>query len=365
MKARACAAAVLTGSAALAGCQTGVQGKAVETTKQGEQAVLPARDYTDRLVQSAMRERAIEVIESASRDASAEVRSNAVEASQKMPARADALLAMALKDESPAVRTVAAMAVGRLKARALTAPTRPLLHDSSPFAQAAAIYALTRCGEQVDPSPLASMLLSDPSTRARAHAATVLGLIGNPTAMPLLKQAAHEGVPRATQVEERLLQLQIAEAMVRLGDTQAVNAIYSALYPGRAEELEASALAAQILGELRDKPSIDRLIYLVEYRNPQGQKYSAEVRLAAAMALARLGIVRGGFVADEFWAAENPALRSQAAFTYGEIGTPESLAHLDVMLGDIDPRVRVSAANGVLNIIDTLGGPRTRNSATR
>ena len=328
-------------------------------------APVVVKNYSDRVVMSDLRERAIGVIETAARSPSAEVRANAVEASMKMPARAEPLLAAALKDESPAVRTVAAMAVGRLKDRDLVSSVRPLVDDPSGYCRAAAIYALTMCGDQIDPSPLASMLLSDPSTKVRAHAASILGMIGNPTALPLLKQAAHDGAPRATQVDEKLLQLQIAEAMVRLGDYQAINAVYSGLYPGRAEELEASALAAQILGELRDRASIDRLIYVAEYRNPQGQRYSAEVRLAAATALARIGIVRGGFIADEFWASTIPALRSQAAFAYGEIGTPESLAHLEVMLGDTDPRVRVSAAHGVLNIIDTLGGTRTHNVRSR
>jgi HEAT repeat protein len=152
---------------------------------------------------------------------------------------------------------------------------------------------------------------------------------------------------------------------VKLGETDSINAIYSALYPSRPEELESAALAAQILGQLRDRSSIDRLIYVAEYRNQAGQHYSAEVRLAAAAALGRLGIVRGGFIADEFWTSENPALRAQCAFAYGEMGTPESVAHLETLLGDADVRVRIAAAYGVLNVVDTLGGPRSHNAVTR
>ncbi len=360
------AAVLSAGAAGIYACSAPPRTARQPTVTSSEApAPVPAKDYADRVVLSGLRERAIGMIESASRDASPEVRANAIEASQKMKSRAEPLLAVALKDQSPAVRTVAAMAVGKLQASSLVASVRPLLDDPTEFCRAAAIYALTRCGQQVDPSPLASMLLSEPSARVRSHAATILGQIGNPTALPLLKQAAYQGVPTATFVEEKLFQLQVAEAMVRLGEREAINAIYSALYPARPEELEAAALAAAILGELRDRNSVDRLIYVIEYRNPQGQSYSAEVRLASATALARLGIVRGGFVADEFRASEIPALRAQSAFAYGEIGTPESLAALETLLEDPDPRVRVSAANGVLNIVDTLGGPRTRNTIPR
>jgi len=359
-------AALVAAAACVPGCQSASPpSRTTPPSATDASPEVSPKDYSNRVAISELRERAIGVIESAARDASPEVRANAVEASQKMPARAEPLLGVALKDPSPAVRTVAAMAVGRLKVKTLAASARPLLDDQSDFCRAAAIYALTVCGVETDPSPLASMLLSEPSARVRAHAATILGLIGNPTALPLLKQAAYHGVPTATFAEEKLFQLQVAEAMVRLGDRQSIDAIYSALYPARPEELEAAALAAAILGELRDRASIDRLIYVIEYRNPQGQPYSAEVRLAAATALARLGIVRGGFVADEFRASPAPALRAQAAFAYGEIGTPESLVRLETLLVDPDPRVRVSAANGVLNIADTLGGTRTRNTSPR
>lgn len=362
-------AMVAVASGAMGACQSaparGGKPTPAEQTVAPKPAPAPGKDYTERLVLSDLRERAIGVIEAGARDAAPEVRTNAVEAVEKMPSRATPILAASLKDESAAVRTVAAMAVGNIKARGLVASVRPLLDDPSGFARAAAIYALTACGERVDPSPLSSMLLSDPSTRLRSHVAVIIGLMGNPTALPLLKQAAHEGAPRARQEEEKLLQLQLAEAMVRLGDYQSVHAIYSSLYPGQPEELEAAALAAQILGELRDRPSVDRLIYLIEYKNPQGQRYSAEVRLAATTSLGRLGVVRGGFVADEFWASPTPALRAQSAFAYGEIGTPEALARLDAMMGDADPRVRIAAANGVLNIVDVLKGPRTRNTTDR
>lgn len=360
----------LGGLLGAAGCESAPKKPAgVEAARPGAPGTgaktVPAKNYTERVVLSEMRERALGLIETGSRDPSPEVRANAVEASQKVPVRAEPILAAALKDESAAVRTVAAMNVGRLKLKALVAATRPLLDDPSGYCRAAAIYAMQTCGEPVDLSPLSSMLLSDPSARLCSHAAFILGEIGNPTALPMLRQAAHDGVPRALQSEERLFQLQVAEAMVKLGDRQTINAIYAALYPSRPEDLEGSALAAQILGQLRDKSSIDRLINVAEYRNQQGQHYSAEVRLAAATALGRLGIVRGGFIADEFWTSEMAALRAQSAFAYGEIGTPDSLAHLDVLLGDADQRVRIAAAFGVLNIVDTLGGPRTHNTATR
>lgn len=60
----------------------------------------------------------------------------------------------------------------------------------------------------------------------------------------------------------RLLQLQLAEAMVKLGEDDQIATIRAALYPSRPEDLEATALAVQIIGQVKDRGSIDELIYL-------------------------------------------------------------------------------------------------------
>jgi len=80
------------------------------------------------------------------------------------------------------------------------------------------------------------------------------------------------------------------------------------------------ALAAQIIGSLGDRDSIDRLIYLSAYRGQQGTQAPAEVMLAVAGALSQLGVGGGTAFADEYASSPNEALRAQAAFVYGQVG---------------------------------------------
>ena len=227
----------------------------------------------------------------------------------------------------------------------------PMLLDSSPFVRGAAIMGLARMNKPVDQSPLSTMLLSDSSPRVRAHAAFCLGEIGNVSALGLLRQAARASVPRASDTEIKLMQLQISEAMVKLRDESMVQSIRAALYPSRPEELEATALAVQILGQVRDKGSSGAMIHLAETKDAAGRPLPAEIRLGIAGALAKLGSPEGGFIADEFVGDQNPLLRAQAAAVYGEIGGQASLARLGALLSDPDERVRISAARGVLTAL--------------
>ncbi|MCC6227855.1 MAG: HEAT repeat domain-containing protein [Phycisphaerales bacterium] len=300
---------------------------------------------------SELRERALEVIEAGSRSGAAEVRTNAVEAAGLAARRCESVIAGGLKDDNVAVRSVAAMTAGRANVEALVPALNPLLVDPSPFVRAAAIMGLARMGKPVDQTPLSTMLLSDSSPRVRAHAAFCLGEIGNRSALGLLRQAARLSVPRASDTEMKVMQLQVSEAMVKLGDEETVQSIRAALYPSRPEELEATALAVQILGQVRDRGSSGALIHLAETKDTAGRALPAEVRLGIAASLAKLGSPEGGFIADEFAGDQNPLLRAQAAAVYGEIGDQASLGHLSTLLGDGDERVRMSAARGVLTAL--------------
>ncbi|MDX2131361.1 MAG: HEAT repeat domain-containing protein [Planctomycetota bacterium] len=296
--------------------------------------------------QSALRERAIEAVETLAKSTDAQTRANAVEAASYVPARLSDVIARGLRDASPGVRSVAAMAVGRTAMKDLAPQVTPLMADPSPTVRASAIFALAKCGVDVDRSPLARFLLEDPSAWVRRHTAFVLGELGDPSAIPLLRAGAAGS--SLTPDQEKALHLQIAEAMVKLGDADALQVLRAALYPSRPEELEGTALAVQIIGQVRDRESIDPLIQLVEFKDRAGQQYPAEVRLGIAAALAGMGLPRGGYVADEYVASENPVLRAQAAFVYGEIADRASWGRLDELMNDADPRVRVAAAASVL-----------------
>jgi len=314
-----------------------------------------AAKYQDPVATSTLRERAMDRLTELANDPNPQLRVNALEAMLVTPARLATFIPAALKDPNPAVRSTAAMMVGKAKLKDLSAAARPLLTDTSPFVRASAIFALQRCGAEVDPSSLAGLILNDPSPRVRAHAAYLLGELGEPSALGLLHEAAKAPNARASTAEVKLMQLQVAEAMVKLGEEDQTATIRAALYPARPEDLEVAALAAQILGQLRDKASEAELIYLTAREDRAGHKLPAEIRLACAAALARMGKTQGTFLADEYASNPLPALRAQCAYAYGEIGRTENLPKLEALLEDPDGIVQVSAAAAVLRMTAVPG----------
>lgn len=300
-----------------------------------------------------LRERAVALLLKETSSAAPEARANSVEALGRTPGRLKKVLARMLGDENLGVRAVAAMVVGRAKMQDQASLVRPLLSDASPFVRMSAIYALVRCGEPVDPTPMAGFLMND-SPRVRAQAAFLLGEIGDATALPMVKDASRDAMTRASPPEVRLMQLQMAEARVKLGEEPAIHEIRAALYPARPEALEATALAAQIIGQVNDRAGIDQLIYLTAKWDPKKQPMPGEVRLAAAGSLARLGITRGTFLANEYSKDKSASLRAQAAHVYGMTGQEANLSVLETMMGDPSELVRVSAAAAVLRLTDRV-----------
>jgi len=305
-----------------------------------------------------LREQALELLVTSAVSGTPEVRVNAIEALGIAPARLKQAAPAALADGNVAVRTVAAMAIAKARLCELSAQVEPLLNDPSPLARAAAIFALRRCGANTDPSPLAAILFGDPSPRVRAHAAFILGELGDRSAVAMLRDAARDALPRANPAEVRLLRLQLAEARIKLGDDAAVTEVRASLYPSRPDDLEATALGAQILGQTGDKGAIDQLIFLTARRNEQSQLFPAEIRLAAAGAVAELGNTKGGFIAEEFVTDPAETLRAQAAYVLGQTGKTEHLPTLARLLGDPNGRVRVAAAASVVRITQRLADQR-------
>lgn len=294
-----------------------------------------------------IRERAIGVVEESSRHADGQVRGYASEAASIVPRRLGEVIVRLLEDPAPGVRAMAAISAGRASLRDAQPRLQALLTDESPFVRAGAIYGLSKSGAAVDPSPLGAMLVDD-SMAIRSQAAWVLGELGNRSALAMLRAAAVEGVSRARPVEVTLFQLQVAEARVKLGDNEPLEGIRAALYPARPEDLEAAVLAVQILGEVKDRGAMDQLIYLTQYRDPRGNAMPVEFRLAVAIALAKMGLDRGAFLADEVWQDPSEPVRVQAATVYGYTARAQQLARLDAMLSDPSPMVRVAAAGAIL-----------------
>jgi HEAT repeat protein len=282
------------------------------------------------------------------------LRGNSLEALSPAGPRLQAPLAAGLVDPNEGVRAIAATLVGEERVRPLVASVRPLLTDESPLVRASAIYALRSVGAEVDPTPLGALLLESPEPGVRAHAAFLFGELGDRSALPLLRQALHEEIPGATEQQERLVWLQVAEAMVKLGDRDRLEGIRAALYPARPEEFEIAVLATQILGRLGDRSSMAQLINLSEYTQ-NGRTVPAELRLAVADAAARMGRKEGWFIAESYLDDPDALRRSQAALVLGQTGRDRDLATLAGLLDDPNPLVRAAAAGSILTITSPAG----------
>ncbi|MGD9688111.1 MAG: HEAT repeat domain-containing protein [Phycisphaerales bacterium] len=300
---------------------------------------------------SQVRERALMLLANATASPDAEERYNAIEALIPVPSRLEPAVRRGLIDPDDRVRIVSAMAVGKAQLKTVAPFVRPLLTDKSEMVQASAVYALTRCGEQVSPQPLGS-LLDHPRPLMRAHAAWILGELGDESALPMVREAARAPMGRADPAQTRIYRLQLCEAMIKLGDHRALDEVRAALFPSRPEELEATALAVQIIGLVKDRPSQGQLVLLIDRVDSQTGRMPPEVRLAAAAALARMGQRQGGYVAQEHRSSPVGPIRAQSALLYGEIGSRSNLPVLNEMMGDSDPLVRVAAAAAVLKIMD-------------
>lgn len=299
------------------------------------------------------RERAIDALLELAKDPRPDVRANAVEALGLVPGRGGDTIGASLADPNTGVRTVAAQLVGTHKLEAHAGRLRVMLGDAaSPYEQMSAIYALRAIGFEADPNPIAGYLLNAEEARVRAHAAFILGEMGNESARPLLREASVRSPARASPIATQLLRLQIAEALIKLGETDELSVIRAALYPARPDELEATALAVQILGEVQDRGAIDQLIFLTADSTDTDRPMPAEVRLAAAQSLARLGLPQGSFVATPYLDDPSAVRRAQAASVLGHTRRPENLRALVSLLDDESPIVRASAAAGIIRIAE-------------
>jgi len=331
------------------------------------------RRYVSLVEQSRLRERCIDLLLASAASENPLLRANAIEGLSNAPTRIEPVIRSGLVDENAAVRFVATMSAGRLRLRSMSRRLWQLRNDSDPRVQAAALFALVQVGESVDLSPLAQFL-AHPNPQVRAEAARVLGELGNPSASAMLKAAAARPAPTSaksdgtSRIAEQLFQLQVAEALVKLGHRGESDAIRAALYPPAREGFEAATLAAQILGAVHDERAIGQLVDLIEQRvpgtgesdDPRRDQFlqPPELRLATARSLAQMGYPGGLYVGQTYAHEPNPVLRSQAAFVLSQAGGQPQIAELAEMLDDPSPIVQVAAAASILELLDRLAaGP--------
>jgi HEAT repeat protein len=276
------------------------------------------------------------------------VRANAIEAMRYAP-REDLSNAVriGLGDENRGVRFVSVMLIGELKLCNDAILLEPLMLDQSQSVQAAALFSMYRCGKKVNLNPIAVMLQSN-DPELRGNAALVLGRMGNSSAIALLHAASREVMDGILPIRRRLINLQLSEALVLLGEKNELQVIRAAVYSS-AFEAEVTALACQILGRLHDVTVLPTLEGLASDSTPNRQP--AEVQLVAATAVAEITPSRMPTeLVLQFSSSQEPHLRAQCAVALGVQGNQLSLGPLALLLKDRDPLVQIAAAGAILRI---------------
>ncbi len=312
-----------------------------------EPAALPEARPAPVLRGSTPWERASRVVEIAAQSDNALERAYAFEAMQESP---DLLLeygGRGVVDENRGVRFVATMAIGRAMVGRLAPVLHPGLLDDSDSVRAATIFALRSLGEGVDPSPLAAMVASD-DPEIRGNATMVLGMLGNPSAVPVIESTLGRGMRLQNPMRVRITELQAAEALVSLGKEEDIEPIRAALF-APVEQGELTVLACDMLGRLEDQQARPMLMRLLLAEG--NQRRPPEIRVAAAGAIFRLpapwepGLEQ---VLFEQVDAEDPRLRVQVAAALRRVPGEASGKALDRMLADPDPLVRIASAGAIL-----------------
>ncbi|MCH2142386.1 MAG: HEAT repeat domain-containing protein [Phycisphaerales bacterium] len=300
---------------------------------------------------------AVAVLEDAMRSPNPLERANALE---MMEGQIEPLRAMVIKglvDPNEGVRFAAAMAAARNGLCGLSDQMQPLTLDPSPSVRAAAIAALARCKTGMNQTPLAAMVLSQ-DYATRANAAMALGEIGNPSAAGLLRAALNKPIQASDPVVVRVSEMELSEALVRLGDRSQLETIRAAFF-APADQGELTALAAQMAGRLKDETLAPAMLAMVTGEGPR--KPGPELRLIIADALLRMRPVLAQQVsplAIEQSTNSLSEVRMLAAAVLAHDASPASEAVLNRLLEDPEPRVRIAAAGAMLRQAGSEAGIR-------
>lgn len=282
----------------------------------------------------------------------AAVRAEAVEALESSLSAPSTMpwIRAALRDDHPAVRFAACVAVGRLRDVASEMTLRELVNDSHGSVRVAALFALHRLGHSERTSLMPAFLLAHADAAVRRNAALVLGLMEEPSAVKVLA--------RAMKDQEAGVRQHALEAMARLGVREAKQELGFMTNAGIGSQ---ETFAIQALSAARDRA------YLDVFRGKLATGSHVETRLAAARALGRLGSDEGFEFAlstlrtykprrgDADDPPEQKALRVRqlAVAALGAIGNDEAQPELAGLLEQTDdPRVQVAAAKAILDILE-------------
>ncbi len=261
-----------------------------------------------------------------------------------------------LADPNPGVRFAAAVMVGKKHLVDCAPLVEPLALDPNPSVRAAALYALVRLGRVVDLNPLTELAMSS-DAEVRSNTFYVLGELRNPSAIPLVESVVGRRLVGADQTRAKIVDLQAAEAMAKMGDYRQYDPIRAALF-APSEQAEFIALACQMIGETNDRGARGHLIGLWNGRGPLQRPI--EIRLIAGAALVRIGEPNLEPIFELCSTAvlnQSPTIRAQAAATLGWAGGKRALDAIAPLLKDPYALVRLTAASAYLRASQDVGSP--------
>jgi HEAT repeat protein len=303
--------------------------------RRAEPELPPAMPYAQRIEQ--LKPLAEQQILTSARSTDPFLRSNALEAAQPLSTRLTPLLQLALDDAHPAVRFAALAIIGRQRLVDLAPAAARLTNDPVDSVKAAALFAQQACGRKVDVSPLAAMIAS-PEPSLRANVALLLGLMGDKSAAAMVRELTRQPLRKSNAAQIAVVHIQVAEALVQLGDDTALDAVRAGAY---SQFDEVRVLAVQMMGRIGDRRMERAMVEML--KNPP-----LELQLAAAESLARLGHPDGLPMALKGAKSELATARVQAAITLGLFADARASDALAILLKDPEEPVRLAAAAAVL-----------------
>jgi HEAT repeat protein len=242
----------------------------------------------------------------------------------------------AMRDPESLVRFAGAMAAGDAKLREVYPSLLQRVHDLDEAVQVATRYALHRLGDRRFSQQLPELAMSaQPSVRA--NVALVLGKLGEPSALSLLRPMLEDPNPS--------VRLQAAEAIWRLNDRFGLETLLAGAISPFSDEQTFCTLA---LAQPRRPEVREYLLGRLAAERDRGQL--VEVQLAAARGLGMLRSDAGFGLALDHVGSDDARRRVMAALALGDIARPDAQSQLAPLLNDTIPEVRLAAATALLQI---------------
>ncbi len=266
----------------------------------------------------------------------------------------------ALDSDVDLVRFTAAMAIASAEYMPAKAKLQQLIKTEDAYrVKSGYIYALYRLGDETNMREL-MYLLNLPDWQTRANAATVMGMVGHPSAVRGLKNLLSDET-------DQTVQIRIHESLAILGEEQNSLRLEGYTKPGNdtGDQVDAIRALARLRTD-RARVELERVLF--------ADNAPLIVRVAAAGGLGRMGhfnqygydlCIEAITTPHQMLQDESPderidakqirALQQMGAVSLGWIGQPMAIDHLYPLLRRPDPDVQVAAAMSILQLVPNRG----------